>query len=107
MAQDLDLPDRSFDVVASTLAVHHIPEAARQTAFDELYRVTRPGGTLLVADFRPSSAHHAPHVGSHAMRHGSSDLLDELAAAAGFRVAARGELPMLRYIKAVRPNDAA
>jgi len=28
-AQDLGLPDRSFDVVTSTLAAHHIPEAER------------------------------------------------------------------------------
>jgi len=50
VAQDLGLPDRSFDVVTSTLAVHHIPGAARPEGFSEMYRVLRPGGRLLVAE---------------------------------------------------------
>jgi ubiquinone/menaquinone biosynthesis C-methylase UbiE len=106
VAQDLDLPDRSFDVVTSTLAVHHIPEAARPAAFDEMYRVTRPGGRLLVADFRPSGRRLALHPGGRATRHGDAVPLDDLATAAGFRVQTRGDLPMLRYVRAVRPDDA-
>jgi ubiquinone/menaquinone biosynthesis C-methylase UbiE len=44
VAQELDLPDCSFDVVTSTLAVHHIPEPERPAAFREMYRVMRPAG---------------------------------------------------------------
>jgi len=106
VAQDLDLPDSSFDVVTSTLAVHHIPDAARSAAFREMYRVTRAGGRLLIADFRPSGIGRALHRVGHAMRHHNVDLLDDLATAAGFHVQARGDLPMLRYIRAVRPDDA-
>jgi hypothetical protein len=40
------------------------------------------------------------------MRHGSAIPLDELATAAGFRVEAGGDMPLLRYIQAVRPDDA-
>ncbi|MGH3198743.1 MAG: class I SAM-dependent methyltransferase [Streptosporangiaceae bacterium] len=105
-AQDLGLPGRSFDVVTSTLAVHHLPEAARPDAFRQMYRVLRPGGALLVADFRPSGRRHSLHWAERAMRHGSAVRLDELVAAAGFRVEARGDLPLLRYIRAVRPHDA-
>lgn len=105
-AQDLRLPGRSFDVVTSTLAVHHIPEAARPDAFDEMYRVLRPGGALLAADFRPSGRRHTLHRAGRAIRHGTAAPLGELAAAAGFRVEARGDLPLLRYIRAIRPHDA-
>ena len=98
-AQDLGWPDASFDVVTSTLAVHHIPEADRAAAFGEMYRVTRPGGRLLVADFRPSRWHARPH----GMRHAHGIKLGDLAADAGFRVEMAGELPMLRYVQAVRP----
>jgi ubiquinone/menaquinone biosynthesis C-methylase UbiE len=105
MAQDLRLPDGSFDVVTSTLALHHVPEPERPAALGEMYRVLRPGGRLLIADFRPSSRRLALHSGGRAMRHSNPGLIEGLATAAGFRVEARGDLPLLRYIKAVRPED--
>jgi ubiquinone/menaquinone biosynthesis C-methylase UbiE len=97
-AQDLNWPDKTFDVVTSTLAVHHIPEPDRAAAFAEMVRVLRPGGTLLIADFRPSRWHRGPH----GLRHAQAIDLAPLAEAAGFRVEAHGDLPMLRYIRAVR-----
>lgn len=38
------------------------------------------------------------------MAGGEPGLLEDLAAAAGFRVEAGGELPLLRYVRAVRPG---
>jgi ubiquinone/menaquinone biosynthesis C-methylase UbiE len=105
VAQDLHLPAGSFDVVTCTLAAHHIPETARPAAFAEFYRVLRPGGALLAADFRPSGRRHTLHSAASARRHGSAVPLGELATAAGFRVEARGDLPLLRCIRAVRPAD--
>ena len=92
IAQDLGLPDSSFDVVTCTLAMHHIPARQRPAAFAEMYRVTRPGGRLLIADLRPLTA--APG-------------LADLAAAAGYQVESAGTLPLLRYIVAVRPRRSA
>jgi ubiquinone/menaquinone biosynthesis C-methylase UbiE len=97
-AQDLRWPDGEFDVVTSTLAVHHIPEPDRAAAFGEMFRVTRPGGRLLIADFRPSRWHRGPH----GMKHAHGIDLAALAEAAGFRVEASGDLPLLHYIQAVR-----
>jgi len=101
VAQDLTWPDGSFDVVTCTLAVHHIPGTARASAFSEMYRVTRPGGRLLVADFRPSRWHPGPH----GMRHSDPTLLGGLAESAGFRVEATGDLPQLRYVRAMHPES--
>jgi ubiquinone/menaquinone biosynthesis C-methylase UbiE len=103
-AQDLPLPDRSSDVVASSLATHHIPGTARQDAFGEMYRVLRPDGVLLIADFGPSRRRHSLHSRVTASRHGSAAPLEDLAAAAGFRIEARGDLPLLRYVRAIRPG---
>ncbi len=97
-AQDLRWPDASFDVVTSTLAVHHIPEPDRAAAFAEMFRVVRPGGRLLIADFRPSRRHRGPH----GMKHARGIDLTALAEAAGFRIESSGDLPLLHYIRAVR-----
>jgi len=49
----IPLPDDSFDVVVSSLAIHNLPDAtARNEVIDEAVRVIRPGGTLLIADIR-------------------------------------------------------
>jgi len=101
VAQDLDFPDGTFDVVTSTLAVHHVPEEVRPIALAEMYRVTRPGGRLLIADFRPSRLHPGPSSG---MRHSEVDVLEDMMAEAGFRVEARGDLPLLRHVSAVRTD---
>jgi ubiquinone/menaquinone biosynthesis C-methylase UbiE len=103
VAQDLGLPDASFDVVTCTLAMHHIPVRQRQAAFAEMYRVTRPGGRLLTADMAPllhSGGRREPRATAGA---GS---LRELAAAVGYHVESAGKLPLLRYIVAVRPRES-
>lgn len=47
----LPCTDETFDVVVSHWAVHNLPdEADRRRALDEMLRVLRPGGTLVLAD---------------------------------------------------------
>jgi ubiquinone/menaquinone biosynthesis C-methylase UbiE len=103
IAQELSLPDASFDVVTCTLAMHHIPAGQRQAAFDEMYRVTRPGGRLLTADMT-SLLHLGGSADSGAAA--AAGPFEDLAAAAGYRVESAGRLPLLGYIVAVRPEAA-
>jgi ubiquinone/menaquinone biosynthesis C-methylase UbiE len=109
VAQDLNLPDASFDVVTCTLAMHHIPARKREAALREMYRVTKPGGRVLVADFDPSRRPLPLHPGGARMRRASATVgpLEELAAAAGYRVQSSGKLPLLRYVLAIRPGGQA
>jgi arsenite methyltransferase len=52
-ARSLPYPDASFDVVASMTAIHNIPGAeGRRAAIAEAWRVTRPGGQVLIFDIR-------------------------------------------------------
>lgn len=106
VAQDLDLPDASFDIVTCTLAVHHIPARKRQAAFAEMYRVTRPGGRLLVADFSTSGKPLPLHPGARRTHRAvaAADPLEDLAATAGYQVRSSGDLPLLHYVTAVRPE---
>src|SRR5512132_3423839 len=52
----LAFPDRSFDLVVSTLSLHHWADPAAGLA--EIGRVLRPGGRALVWDFRPGVRPH-------------------------------------------------
>jgi ubiquinone/menaquinone biosynthesis C-methylase UbiE len=50
-AEALAFPESSFDVVVSSLMIHHIPAELRLQAAREMCRVLRPGGVLLLSDF--------------------------------------------------------
>jgi arsenite methyltransferase len=52
-ARALPYPDNMFDVVTSMTVIHNIPDAAgRQKAIAEIWRVTKPGGQILIFDIR-------------------------------------------------------
>ena len=51
VAEALPYPDARFDVVLSTLMLHHLPRKARQECAREIRRVLKPGGRVLAVDF--------------------------------------------------------
>ncbi|MGH8316478.1 MAG: class I SAM-dependent methyltransferase [Steroidobacteraceae bacterium] len=54
----LPFPDRSFDAVTSSLAIHNIGDArGREQALAEILRVLKPGGTALIADIGHTAAY--------------------------------------------------
>ncbi len=58
----LPFPDDSFDVVVSSLAIHNLRTLQeRFEALDEVLRVLRPSGRLMIADIR-SVKQYAQHV---------------------------------------------
>src|SRR5205823_1815953 len=55
-ARGLPFEDASFDVVLSSLALHNIPDAAgREQAVQEIDRVLKPGGRLLIWDIQATA----------------------------------------------------
>jgi SAM-dependent methyltransferase len=51
LAESLPFPDAQFDVVLSTVMLHHLPLKARQQCAKEIRRVLKPSGRVLAVDF--------------------------------------------------------
>jgi ubiquinone/menaquinone biosynthesis C-methylase UbiE len=49
-AQRIPVPDHSFDLVVSSLSLHHWADPV--AVFDEVARILRPGGSFLIRDLR-------------------------------------------------------
>lgn len=76
------LPDERYDLVYSSMTLHHIPDTAHILAV--FHHLLNPGGHLCIADLdREDGSFHGPEVDVH---HGfDRDTLAELARSAGFR----------------------
>lgn len=104
LAESLPFPDARFDVVLSTVMLHHLPRKVRPDALREMRRVLQRGGRLLAVDFAGASrVGHNPIT--HLHRHGGiapADLV-ELITGGGLRVAESGPLGFwnLQFVLAV------
>jgi len=50
--EHLDFPDQTFDVVLSTIMMHHLSDTLKRQGLAEIARVLKPGGRLVIADFK-------------------------------------------------------
>jgi ubiquinone/menaquinone biosynthesis C-methylase UbiE len=107
-AEALPFADAQFDVVLSTVMLHHLPRRARQLCAGEIRRVLKPGGRLLVVDFGPRSRERRTFIG-HFHRHGHTKVEDIIAllTAAGLQTIESGAVGMkdLHFVLAARPSE--
>ena len=66
----LPFPDSSIEVVTSSLMMHHLPDDLKARGLMEIYRVLKPGGRLLIADFMRPTGSFSNHLFIAFTRHG-------------------------------------
>jgi ubiquinone/menaquinone biosynthesis C-methylase UbiE len=107
LIERIPYPNDSFDVVLSSLMLHHLPGQLKQDGLAEVYRVLRPGGRLLVVDMQ-DDPHGMAHAAIAALGHGHSGQsfsdLPGLLREAGFVIEAEGSLAagVLTYARGMK-----
>jgi demethylmenaquinone methyltransferase/2-methoxy-6-polyprenyl-1,4-benzoquinol methylase/phosphoethanolamine N-methyltransferase len=110
LVEKLPFPDGSFDIVLNRLMVHHLPDDLKVRAFHEVFRVLRPGGHLLIADFKAPENHLLAHlllpVIGHRMMHAEISNLPPMLSAAGFVDVSLGPTrsALLAFVRARKPS---
>src|SRR5713226_5520550 len=74
--EQLAFPDQTFDVVLSTLMMHHLPAPLKRQGLAEIARVLKPGGRLVIADFKRKQE----RTGQAARFHAGGSSMQDLAA---------------------------
>jgi ubiquinone/menaquinone biosynthesis C-methylase UbiE len=105
LVESLPFRDGQFDVVLSTLMLHHLPGKLRSMCATEVRRVLKPGGRLLAIDFGTSPGQKG--IVAHFHRHGHISLVEMVALSrdAGLKIAESGTVGIgdLEYVLAVAP----
>ncbi len=94
--EQLPFPDQTFDVVLSTLLMHHLPVPLKRQGLAEIARVLKPGGRLVIADFKRKQERQGQAVRFHAGGSSMQDLV-AIVSDAGFESVETEEMHPRRF----------
>jgi len=94
--EQLPFPDQTFDVVLSTLMMHHLPAPLKRQGLAEIARVLKPGGRLVIADFKRKQERQGQAARFHAGGSGIQELA-ALVSVAGFSQVETEEMRPSRF----------
>jgi ubiquinone/menaquinone biosynthesis C-methylase UbiE len=94
--EQLPFPDQTFDVVLSTLMMHHLPAGLKRQGLAEIARVLKPGGRLVIADFKRTQERQGRAARFHAGGSGMQELAT-LVQDAGFSRVETEEMSLPRF----------
>jgi ubiquinone/menaquinone biosynthesis C-methylase UbiE len=66
--EKIDFPDDHFDLVLSSLMMHHLPDELKKSGLQEVHRVLKPNGTLLIIELDPGAFSLASLIHGHSTR---------------------------------------
>ncbi len=95
--EQLAFPDQSFDAVLSTLMMHHLPDDLKRLGLAEMARVLKPGGRLVIVDFKRAEKQQSQPAQLGAGELGLQDL-PALMKEAGFSQMESGEIAFPRLM---------
>jgi ubiquinone/menaquinone biosynthesis C-methylase UbiE len=107
LAESLPFPSERFDVVLSTVMLHHLPRGAREQGVREMRRVLKPGGRLLVVDFAGARKGRGHLMHFHRRGHVEPRALVELVSGSGLRVVESGAVGKWALYYVVGEQDQA
>ena len=106
-AQSLPFPDAQFDVMLTTVMLHHLSRKARLEFAAEMRRVLKPGGRVLAIDFGGTTRKRKSLLDHFHHRHGHVEFKDIIAVLneAGLNIVESGAVGMrdLHFVLATAP----
>lgn len=107
VAERLPFPDAYFDAVLSTVMFHHLPRKTRLQCAQEIRRVLKPGGRVLVVDFEGISDQKRTLLSHFHRPHGHVTVrdIDALLSEAGLNTVESGPMGLrdLQFVLAEAP----